>query len=721
MKQVVQNYKTGELKLEEVPTPICNKNSVLVKNVRSLISIGTERSIIELGKKSLLGKARARPDLVKRFIDKAKKEGILKTFSEAMGRLDSPTPLGYSSSGVVLEVGENVHLFSKGDRVSCIGAGYASHAEVITVPQMLCARIPDNVTFDEASFGMLGIIALHGIRSGKINFGESVAVVGLGLLGLLSVQILKSYGCQVIATDIDPSKMEMAKILGADRVIALPEFKDSCQRFTDGIGVDCVILTVATKSSEPVITAVDVSRFGGRIVLVGVADVHPDRNEMWHKEVEIIVSRAGGAGIFDIVYENGGIDYPPGYVRWTERRNLQEFLRLIDQGLVKTSPLITHRYSIDDAELAYREMLNGINGPHIAVLLEYSNNGASCEKNDKLVRLKPPNISKNNNINIGVIGAGLFGKALLLPSLRKVEGINFHTIATLNGANAQHVGNKYGFLNCTTDYSEVLNNGAISAVIIATPHSSHASIVCKAIDAGKHVFVEKPLCINELELSNIVDAYNKRSDLLLMVGYNRRFSKLSYELKKFFDGRLEPMVINYRINSGYVPPEHWVHSPDQGGSRIIGEVCHFVDMIQFITAEIPERVYAERVQGNNKTVVNSDNVVVSIKFDRGSVASIVYSACGDKSFSRERIEVFNESKTAVLDDYRTLLLQKGGKKKFVKLSNQDMGYECELKNFVNNIKGGNYQILPPLDIFKSTMTVFKINESLESGAPAFIG
>ena len=330
MKQIIQNYRTGRLELADVPIPLCSSNKILVKNAASLISIGTERSIIELGKKSLLGKAKARPDLVKRFIDKAKKEGLLKTYKEALGRMDNPTPLGYSSAGVVEEVSAQVQGFSPGDSVACIGAGYASHAEFITVPSNLCCKIPDNLSYEEASFGMLGIIALHGIRCAKLKFGETVAVIGLGLIGLLTVQILKAYGCQVIGADIDTTKLELAKKLGADVVAeSSPEewpsdstgqatLKAQSELFTNGFGVDAVIITAATKSDEPVNTAVEISRYGGRIVLVGVADIHPGRNEMWHKEVEIIVSKAGGPGSLDPVYENKGIDYPLGHVRWTD-------------------------------------------------------------------------------------------------------------------------------------------------------------------------------------------------------------------------------------------------------------------------------------------------------------------------------------------------------------------------------------------------------------------
>lgn len=743
MKQIIQNYRTGELELAEVPIPLCSSNKILVKNMASLISIGTERSIIELGRKSLLGKARARPDLVKRFIEKAKNEGFVKTFKEALGRLDNPTPLGYSSAGVVIEVGNNIHKFSPGDRVACIGAGYASHAEYITVPENLCCKIPDDISFDEASFGMLGIIALHGIRCAKLTFGETVAVIGLGLLGLLTVQILKAYGCKVIGTDIDLHKVELAKKLNADYTYTLEdEFKNGVERATNGYGADAVIITAATESDAPVNTAVDVARYGGRIVLVGVADIHPQRNEMWHKEVEIIVSKAGGPGIFDPFYENKGIDYPIGYVRWTENRNLEEFLRLIVEGKIDVKSLITHRFNIEHAESVYKDMLNNKGGPYIGVILEYpelsvDNRHQTLDISKRKIVLKPtsntPHLT-SNTVSLGVIGAGLFGKALLLPALKKIKDIRFHTLSTSSSANTYHTAKKYGFENCTTDYKEMLQNNEINAVIILTPHSLHARMVIEALKAGKHVFVEKPLCINEEELQQIINARcqileeNKKltpnsqhlTSPFIMVGYNRRFSPHAAKASEYLKNRQDPVVINYRINSGFIPADHWVHSEEEGGSRIIGEVCHFVDMIQFLTESKIVRVYAERISGNNKTVVNNDNVAITLKLKDGSIGNIIYTASGDKAFSREQIEIFCEGKTIVIKDFKETCLYYTGKKKTFKTFSQEIGYKEELQHFFDVISGKLFPKLTFDEILNSTLTVFRINEALNKGKPVEI-
>ena len=736
MKQIIQNYRTGELELSEVPIPLCSSNKILVKNMASLISIGTERSIIELGQKSLLGKAKSRPDLVKRFMEKAKKEGFIKTFKEAMGRLDNPTPLGYSSAGIVIEVGSNVHKFSPWDRVACIGAGYASHAEYITIPENLCCKIPDNLTFEEASFGMLGIIALHGIRCAKLTFGESVAVIGLGLLGLLTVQILKAYGCKVIGMDIDQNKSELAKTLGADitvwskqEEVSSDSFKKACELFTDGTGVDAVVLTVATKSDEPVNTAVDIARYRGRVVIVGVADIHPQRNEMWHKEVEIIVSKAGGPGAFDPFYENKGIDYPVGYVRWTENRNLDEFLGLIAEGKVNVNPLISHRFKVEQAEAVYKDIMDNKGGPYIGVILEYPEKGDRLEvignRNITLKAISHQPSPITSKVSIGVIGAGLFAKALLLPALKDIKNVRFHTISTSSGASVNHIGKKYGFDNITTDYQEMLKNNDIEAVIILTPHSLHAKMVIEALRAGKHVFVEKPLCINEEQLKEIIDVYSLllttySSRPLLMVGFNRRFSSHATKVREYLKNRQDPLVINYRINAGFVPPDHWVHSEEEGGSRIIGEVCHFVDMMQYLTSSNPMRVYAERISGNNKTVLNSDNVVCALKFGDGSVGNIIYSASGDKSFSREQIEIFCEGKTIVIKDYKNTEFHYSGKRKTFKTFNQEMGYREELQHFIDVISGKSKPKLTTDEIFNSTLTVFKINESLNKSQPISI-
>jgi predicted dehydrogenase/threonine dehydrogenase-like Zn-dependent dehydrogenase len=733
LKQIIQNYRSGQLELADVPIPICSAEKILVKNIASLISIGTERSIIELGKKSLLGKAKARPDLAKRFMDKARNEGFIKTFKEALGRLDNPTPLGYSSAGIVVEAGLQVQDFSPNDRVACIGAGYASHAEYNAIPPKLCCKVPDNVFLEEACFGMLGIISLHGIRSANLSFGSTVVVIGLGLLGLLSVQLLRAYGCKTIGFDIDRQKVGLAMKLGTDYASATEEeLKENVEKATSGYGADAVIITTATESEKPINIAVDVARFRGKIVLVGVAEVHPQRNEMWHKEVEIVVSKAGGPGTFDPFYENKGIDYPIGYVRWTEKRNLEEFLRLIAEKKVDAKSLISHRFKIDEAEVVYKNILENKGGPYIGVILEYPELSAddkcriSGKSRTKTVLKPKSTISyiQSDTFSVGVIGSGLFGKALLLPALKKVRGAKLKALATSSSENVYHVGRKYGFETCTTDYHEVLKDDEIEAVIILTPHSLHARMVCEALQSGKHTFVEKPLCINEKELKEIILTYQSlitnNQSLMLMVGYNRRFSPHANRIYGEFLTRSDPMVINYRINAGFVPPEHWVYAEEEGGGRIIGEICHFVDFMQLITMSHPIRVFGERISGNNRTALNNDNLTINLKFGDGSVGNIVYSANGDKGFSRERIEIFCEGKTVVSTDFRKTSFHSAGKKRTFGTYNQSMGYQEELTHFFDVIKGDAEPKLTPDEIFHSTSAVFSIHESLATGQPVFI-
>ena len=714
MKQIVQNYKTGELRLAEVPVPKCGAHSVLVKTRLSLVSIGTEKSVINLAKRSLLGKAIARPEHVKRFIEKTKNEGFLPTFRQAMNRLDNPVPLGYSSAGVVVETGKNIKNFSLGQRVSCIGQGFASHAEVIAVPEIMCCDLPESVSFEGGAFGMLGIIALHGIRNAKLTFGENVGVIGLGLLGLLTVQMLKAYGCNVIATDIDPLKLDIARKVGIDHVyLDDHEFMERARKSNENHGLDAVILTLSTSSSKPIDLAVEVSRFGGRVVLVGVADIHPNRNELWEKEVELIVSKAAGPGSLEPGYESEGVDYAYQYVRWTQQRNLKEFIRLMEQGLVQYVPLITHRFPFQKSEKVYADIMSDKSGFYVGVMLEYS------EEMPEKTRIKisdSRSVKVLGEVNVGIIGAGLFGKSVLIPELKKVKGACLAALATTNGLKAENVARRFGIPEITTDYSQILKNQEIQAVVILTPHSNHAEIVCASLEADKHVFVEKPICVKREELVKIIDLCKKR-DKILLTGYNRRFSALAESLRDHFCERQGPLVINFRINSGYVKPNHWVHKAGEGGSRIIGEICHFVDFFQFLSGAMIERVFAEKVTCSRGLVVLKDNVVITLKLSDGSVGNIMYSASGDRACPRERVEVFGDGRTAILEEFRTLTLFSEGKKQLTKKSCQDMGYASELSNLINSIRGEEVPLLSPDEIFNSMETVFAIDDSLATGLP----
>lgn len=709
MKQIIQSYKTGKVTLENVPVPRCSKKYILVRNCHSLISIGTEKSTIALGKKSLLGKACARPDLLKRVIEKAKNEGLRKTFTEAMGRLDTPTPLGYSAAGVVIETGSEARGFAKDDRVACIGQGFASHAEYIAIPVNLAVKLPDSVSTESAAFGMLGCIALHGIRCADLTFGSKVAVIGLGLLGQLTTQLLKAYGCEVFAYDLLSEKTALAEQGGAAfSETDAPIFKDKVAAQTQNVGVDAVIVTAATSSSEPVNFAVDLCRTKAKIVVVGVADIHPNRNALWLKEIELIVSKAAGPGSLLDQYERQGIDYPIAVARWTENRNLAEFIRLLDKNLIDLSLLVTQKYAFEKAQEIYDAFLkNKLDNP-IGVLFEYSD----APNITRHIRL-PAKQNRKNNVTVSVIGAGLYGKAIFLPVLKKSKNITLKTLVTSSGMSAQHNAKRFGFTSCATDSDTALQDDETDALIVLTPHSQHADLILKSIQHKKALLIEKPLCINQKQLLDIITAYNQQTEpSILMVGHNRRYSPHVKTMQNWLKNRINPAVFSIRVNAGFVPAEHWVHSDSEGRSRIVGEMTHFIDLMQCLLRENPTSVFAQRASGDDQSMVNNDNIVVSFKFNGGSVASLVYTAMGNRSLNREYIEIFFDNKTIVSRDFRYSELIAGKQSEKFKTSGQALGYSEEIKAFIEHTTGktDDRSVVP--DNFIAMQSVFAIEQSL---------
>ncbi len=720
MLQIVQNYRSGEVALRTVPAPRCPRGGLLIRTTASLISIGTERSMVDLGRKSLLGKARARPDLARRALEKARREGFWKVFQDSLARLDTPSPLGYSSCGVVLEVGDGVTGFAPGDRVACVGQGFASHAEIVAVPANMAARVPDNVSDEEAAFGMVGVIALHGVREAHLTFGSKVAVIGLGLLGLVTVQLLRAYGCQVIAMDPDPAKCELAKSFGAAAVTASKdELLEISNRFSDGFGQDAVLITAATSSDAPVNAAVELSRPKARIVLVGVADIHPNRNEMWHKEVEIVVSRAGGPGALDPVYEIDGVDLPIGHVRWTQTRNVEELLRLASEQRLDLGRLITHRYAITDAEAAYRDHLGDTRTNAIGVMVNYQ---AAPSSERKVALARTPAARRDGELRLAVLGAGQFGRTTLLPALAKAQGLSLRVLATSSGVNAEHSGRRFGFAEVSTESDALFARDDIDALFALTPHSHHAHAVCLAIEHGKPLFVEKPLCISREELAGIEKAWNAASHRpVIMVGHNRRYSPHADKMREWLTMRQGPLVMDVRVNAGYVPPEHWVHSQAQGRSRIIGEMTHFLDFMEVVSGTAITEIGAMRADGRSRIVLDNDNVVVNLRFADGSVGSLVYSAQGPRSYPREHFEIFFDGRSITSLDFRqSHLFDAKGKSKFA-TGSQDYGYAAEIAAFLAAASGGP-SILPN---FAADLRVMRaalaIEESLSSGAPVKVG
>jgi len=722
MKQVIQSYKTGEVCLRDVPIPRNLDKRILVKNASSLISIGTEKLTIELGKKSLFGKAAARPDLVRRAWNKAKKEGLIKTWQEAIGRLDEPTPLGYSSAGMVIESGLNVSEFCPGDRVACVGQGFASHAEFISVPVNLACKIPTNVTEIQASFGMLGIIALHGIRTANITFGSKVAVIGLGLLGLLTAQILRAYGCQVFAYDIDNKKIELAKKLRFNEV-AETEFDltNIIDVATGMEGVDSVIVAAATSSKEPINLAVRNCRYKGRIVIVGVVDVHPNRNELWHKEVEIVVSRAAGPGSLDPLYEIEGVDLPIGDVRWTLKRNLVEFLRLISEKMIDVDSLITHVFDINNADDVYSSLMsNSLESP-IAVMFNYPNyqgkaNQQEIEKHNFSFK---KNDLEENKVSLCVLGSGLFAKALMLPVLSNNEKINLHTLVAGTSTHVEQIARKYKFKFFTSDQDKFWSDPGIDAVVGLTPHKTHYELVLKAIESRKPLFIEKPICISPNELDVIEDKFKKELKTpMIFVGHNRRYSPHTNKICQWLLKKSTPMIINMRINSGFIPRDHWTHSESEGRSRIVGEMSHFIDLFLKFTGSKIKRIYADRVSGDDAIIINNDNLTVIAKFQDGSVANLTYSASGDRAYAREMLEIFIGNQVITCEDYRVSKLYSGGKVTQFKTRSQEIGYKEEVNFFIDLLLSECDGIdANPYNYLHGMRAIFAIEKSLSTGIP----
>ncbi|MFB0563421.1 MAG: bi-domain-containing oxidoreductase [Candidatus Lokiarchaeia archaeon] len=687
-----------------------------MRNVASLISAGTEKLMIDLAKKSLLGKAIARPDLVKQVITKAKTEGIGEAYRQAASRLDTPVPLGYSCAGEVIEVGEGVDELRTVDRVACFGSGYASHAEVVSVPKNLCVKIPNGVSYENGAFAGVGAIALHAVRTADPQLEKNIAVIGLGLLGLISVQLLKSSGCNVFGIDIDEGKTSLALELGADEVaISGDDIVPKVNNFSGGNGVDAVIIFASTKSSEPVELAAEIAREGAEIVVPGMVDLKLPRKAFYEKELKLIVSRAAGPGAYDPLFEQRGVDYPVSYVRWTEKRNMEAFLNLVAKGRINLDKLITHRFKIEEAEKAYKMLISKTSEKYIGVLFCYDKEKSLSAKIDISKNQVTPR-ERKKELNIGLIGAGLFAKGTILPILRKIPYVNLRGIATATGSSARHVGDKYGFQYCSSDYEEILNDQDIDCVIIATRHNLHAKMVVEALEKGKDVFVEKPLALSVEELKNVVDSWKKQQGRL-MVGFNRRFSPFSVKAKEWLGSINEPLIIHCRVNAGFVPKDSWVHEPNEGGGRIIGEVCHFIDLIQYLTDSVPVSVYADTISGNNSQFLNEDNVSINVKLKNGSIASIIYVAKGDKAFPRERIEVFGSNSVCVIDNFKSLTFIRNGKKQKMKKLNVDRGHHQEFSIFFSSIKEGKELPVNFIEYIITTLTTFRIVDSIKKSIP----
>ncbi len=690
--------------------PSISNGMVLVENKFSLISSGTERSTVKVAKANLLGKARQRPDLVAQVIANIKKEGLAATINKVRTKLDSLKAMGYSTAGTVLTSLDRNGSFQPGDRVACAGQGYASHAEIVCVPQNLVVKIPDNVSFEEAAFTTLGAIALQGVRQAEPRLGEKVCVIGLGLLGQLTGQLLKANGCDVFGIDLSDRLIALANNISVTKALHRndPNLISACENFTNGRCFDSIIITAAAPTNDPVVLSTEICRKKGRIVVVGAVKMDvPREPDFYKKELELRISCSYGPGRYDVDYEEGGTDYPFAYVRWTEQRNMEAFLEMISKGLINTKPLVTHTFDIEQAEEAYEIVVGKRPEPHIGILLKYA------EYEGKFSTSKQVSSQPVKQLNVGFIGAGSFAQSYLVPNV-KVFGASLDTVVTSKGITSKNVAEKFGFNFCSADIKDILTKKDINTVFIATPHSSHATQVIEALKADKNVFVEKPLAVSKEELDEIIkikSSYN----LPLMVGFNRRFAPVCESVKKEFVNAGEPLVINIRVNAGFIPKDHWTQIPEIGAGRIIGEMCHFIDLMQYFTNEEPVKVYADCIQSNNKKLKLDDNISIVIKFNNGSIGNLIYVASGDKSLPKEHIEIFGSGKAAVINDFQDGSIHSGNKTR--KLKSSGKGHQQEVTAFLTSLKEGMETPIPFRSICLTTLATFKIIDSLKTGLP----
>jgi len=721
MKQLLQDPRTGELAVTDVPPPQLLPGCVLVRVAASLVSAGTERASAEFAGKNLIAKAKARPDLVRDVMAKLRRDGLLSTLHAVRSRLDQPQSVGYSSSGVVVAVGDGVTDINVGDRVACAGAGYAVHAELACVPRLLLAKIPDrsDMAFEEAAFGTVGAICLHGIRTAEVSLGETVAVIGLGLLGQVTVQLLKAAGCRVFGMDLLRSRADLAMQGGAELACtSASEFRDLCFQKAGGAGADAVLITAETASSEPVNLAAEVARDRAIVVAVGTVGMDIERKLYYGKELDFRVSRSYGPGRYDSAYEQKGRDYPIGHVRWTETRNLEAFLALIVERKLNVAPLITHRFPMDEATRAYDLITGRIRDSFLGVVLNYPEVMAAPEVPGKISISTTPAVS--GSVGIGVLGAGSFAQATLLPALQEIPRVSLVAVCNATGPRSRNAAEKFGFRYCTDSEQDILRDPSVHAVMVVTRHHLHAAQVQAAMSVSKAVFCEKPLCLTEEELGRIVRTRaGQESGPPLMVGFNRRFAPMAVQLKHFISDIHEPLAIQYRVNAGFIPADHWVNDLEQGGGRILGEVCHFVDFLCYLAGSCPVEVQCRSLA--NVGQYSSDNIVASLKFSNGTLGTITYLANGDKAASKERVEVFGGGSTAILEDFRYLELVRNGRKQITRARwRQDKGHRHEMRAFVDAVQAGTAAPISFEQIVGSTLATLRLQNSCQTGEPQVV-
>lgn len=718
MKQVSQNMRSGELKIEEVPEPALLPGGVLVRNAFSLISAGTERQKLEMGRKSLLGKARARPDLVKKVYKKFRTEGFAKTAQTVRARLDAPSPLGYSCAGVAEGIAQDVAGIVPGDRVACAGANYAVHSEVVWVPANLCVAVPDGVSLRQASLTTVGAIALQGVRQADLRLGETALVLGLGLIGQISAMLLESAGCRVIGADLNRDMVEMARRGGLERALGASgdDLAQAVAEWTGGHGADATIVCASTPSSEPVAQAAELTRDRGRVVVVGLVGMDIPREPFYMKEIELRLSRSYGPGRYDPAYEEGGRDYPYGYVRWTEQRNMECFLDLVARKAIDVDRILTHDFPFDSALEAY-DLVSRRDELYLGITLNY---GLS----EKPRAQAPPSprarsVVAPGRIGVAAIGAGNYAQANLLPVLREMgEEIALVAACDAQGLVAANVRTKFGFLETADGVDSVLGDDRVEWVVIATRHNTHADLAARALRAGKHVHVEKPLALSLEELDAVCAAHGEGSHCLT-VGFNRRFAPATARALDFLRPAAGPRMIAIRVNAGQLEPGHWLLDPEIGGGRLIGEGCHFIDLACCLAGGPPRRVAATaaRSVGNPRAPRTLEDVIVTMDFEDGSAASIVYCSQGDSSLPKERIEVMAGGRHVVIDDFRAATYSAGGRADKKTWRPQDKGQRAMLEAEVHAMRQGGEPPISMDSLSRSTRASLAAVESLRTGLP----
>lgn len=713
MRQIAQSYKTGKLTLSDVSNPAAPSGGILVQTTASLISAGTERMLVDLARKSLVSKARERPDLVAKVLDKVKREGALAAFDAVRSKLDTPIPLGYSMAGRVIEVGSEAREFAVGDRVACAGAGIANHAELNAVPRNLAVHIPDGVSDEEACFATVASIGLHGVRLAKPSLGELVVVIGLGLIGQIAVSLLIAHGCDVVGVDVDAARVQLAIDRGA--VAGVLSGRDDAAAVVRGLsrdrGADSVVITASSSTNEPLIVAGDVARERAIISIVGFLPIEIPRATYYAKELQVVVSRSYGPGRYDSDYEERGHDYPVGYVRWTMRRNLEAVLRAIASKRLDAKSLITHRFPFDRAIDAYNLITAEHPEPHLGVVLTYPERELPKPAEKKA---PAPVRTRSGDLGLAVVGTGSFATSVLLPAIKELDGVRLVATASGRGLSARHAADRFGAEVTAAGLSEVLERFDVEAVVIATRHDRHASQAIRALQAGRDVFVEKPAAITDEQLVQLSEAV-RQSGRRMMVGFNRRFAPFAVMAREFLVSRGSGLVMMCRINAGKIPAGSWITDRSEGGGRIIGEACHFVDLMSYWAGSAPVRVSAHAI-GPAGGFSREDNVVIGLTFADGSVGTLVYTAMGDPSVGKESYELFSDGRVVQIEDWRTVRMTGKGKTTTKRALRADKGHKEELRAFMQACRTGSASPIAWESIEATTRATFAIEQAWVAGA-----